>query len=284
MSDITLIGLGSMGSALGRALLKGGRSLTVWNRSPARMATLHSFGAVPASSAAHAIAASPVTVMCIADYAATRALMETPEVTARLPGSTIVQLSTGTPGEAREAEAYFHGRGAAYLDGAIMEFPERIGLADTMILFSGGQDAWQSCRRTIEPLGGDLRYLGTAAGAAAALDLALLTRTLAMALGVAHGARICIAESVDLTNYAAALVDGADSRSFAETMATGNFANPSATMNVWRHSLQRIRNHASDTAIGSDVPDFIEDIFARAVARGHGEHHVAALIKGLAAD
>jgi 3-hydroxyisobutyrate dehydrogenase-like beta-hydroxyacid dehydrogenase len=281
MTDITLIGLGSMGTALGKALLKGGRSLTVWNRSPARMVDMVSLGAAPATDTADAIAASQIAMVCIADYAVTRTLMKTPEVAAHLPGRTIVQLSTGTPAEAREAEAFFHDRGAAYIDGAIMAFPENVGLTDTMILFSGGQDAWQSCHQAIAPLGSDLRYVGTNAGAAAALDFALLTRTLAMVLGIAHGARVCATEGVDLAHYAAAVDNGNDPRLFVEAMASRNFTNPGATIHVWRHALQRIRDHARETAIGSDVPDFIEEIFSRAVSRGHGEHHVAALIDGL---
>ena len=37
MSEISMIGLGAMGSALARALLKSGHGLTVWNRSPQKM-------------------------------------------------------------------------------------------------------------------------------------------------------------------------------------------------------------------------------------------------------
>ena len=37
MSDITVIGLGKMGSALARAMKRAGHDLTVWNRSPAKM-------------------------------------------------------------------------------------------------------------------------------------------------------------------------------------------------------------------------------------------------------
>jgi 3-hydroxyisobutyrate dehydrogenase-like beta-hydroxyacid dehydrogenase len=40
MSDISTLGLGLMGSALARSLVNGGHSVTVWNRSPARMQPL----------------------------------------------------------------------------------------------------------------------------------------------------------------------------------------------------------------------------------------------------
>ena len=45
MTDISMIGLGAMGSALARAQIEAGHSVTVWNRSPQRMASLVAFGA-----------------------------------------------------------------------------------------------------------------------------------------------------------------------------------------------------------------------------------------------
>ncbi len=49
MSEITMIGLGAMGSALARALLKSGHELTVWNRTAQKMAPLVDLGQGPGS-------------------------------------------------------------------------------------------------------------------------------------------------------------------------------------------------------------------------------------------
>ena len=46
MSDISVIGLGAMGSALARALVKAGHGVTVWNRSRQKMEPLVGLGAV----------------------------------------------------------------------------------------------------------------------------------------------------------------------------------------------------------------------------------------------
>jgi 3-hydroxyisobutyrate dehydrogenase-like beta-hydroxyacid dehydrogenase len=46
MSEITVIGLGNMGSALARALLESGCAVTVWNRSLQKAAPLADNGAV----------------------------------------------------------------------------------------------------------------------------------------------------------------------------------------------------------------------------------------------
>src|SRR6266436_4648447 len=101
-----------MGSALALALVKAGRSVTIWNRSRAKAQSLAQLGAMPAESVSAAVAASPVVLVCINNYQTTQRLFEPPDVVGLLPGKTIVQLSTGSPKEARNAEAWFTSRSA----------------------------------------------------------------------------------------------------------------------------------------------------------------------------
>jgi len=139
MSEISVIGLGAMGSALARALVNGGRCVTVWNRTLEKASSLVSDGAVIAESAAMAVDASPVVITCISNYDVTRTILNTDEVAANLPGRVLVQLSTGSPQEARDSEAWARERGLQYLDGAIMAFPNQIGTPGATILVSGGE-------------------------------------------------------------------------------------------------------------------------------------------------
>lgn len=71
MSDVTMIGLGAMGSALALAYLRNGHGVSVWNRTTARMTSVGNEGAVPCETAWQAVRASPVTVICIDNYDAT---------------------------------------------------------------------------------------------------------------------------------------------------------------------------------------------------------------------
>jgi 3-hydroxyisobutyrate dehydrogenase-like beta-hydroxyacid dehydrogenase len=75
-SDVTMIGLGAMGSALARVFIGAGHSVTLWNRTAARMKPLTSRGATAAGSPADAAMASPICVICIDNYSATRSLIE----------------------------------------------------------------------------------------------------------------------------------------------------------------------------------------------------------------
>ena len=58
MSDVTVIGLGAMGSALARAELKAGHSVTVWNRSPDKITLLVDLGASGSTTFSDAIQAT----------------------------------------------------------------------------------------------------------------------------------------------------------------------------------------------------------------------------------
>ena len=68
---VSVIGLGLMGSALAEALLNAGHEVTVWNRTAAKAEPLTAKGARAAASAAEALAASGVTIVCLTNHAAT---------------------------------------------------------------------------------------------------------------------------------------------------------------------------------------------------------------------
>lgn len=281
MSDVSVIGLGSMGAALARALIKGGRSVTVWNRTPARAGPLVAAGAKRAESVAAAIAASPVTIICVDTYDSSKALLDEEAVRAALPGKTIVQLSTGTPQQARASEPWFTERGAAYLDGAIMGYPEHIGTSEGLVLFSGGEVAYERCKGDLALLGGHQRYLGPKIGAAAALDFALLTRELGSIIGALHGANICQAEGIGADVLASMILKGDAGRAAAKVIHAGSYAETGATIRTWAKAAATIRQHARDLGINDEVPGFILGLHERALAQGLGEEDIAAIVKVL---
>ena len=99
-------GLGAMGSALARALVARGHRVTVWNRTTDKASPRVSDGAVLAATPAVAVGASPVVIACVSNYDVTRAILGDDEVAAGLPGRGLIQLSTGSPQEARDSEVW----------------------------------------------------------------------------------------------------------------------------------------------------------------------------------
>ena len=277
-----------MGSALARALLAAGHGVTVWNRSPGKAEALVGLGAQQARSFAEALAASPVVLICIDNYASTRGLLETECLADPLAGRTIVNLTTGTPRDAEVLSVWVAAKGARYLDGAILCGPKEIGSKTGEVLISGDALAWQVAGPLLTCLAGKVRNVGQAVGAAAALDLAWLTMSYVQFIGVAHAASICRAQGIDLQEFidlfpadpAPADAD-ANTRELARIIRNGVYDQPTATLRVWGAALARIQMQARDAGIPSAIPDFIAGYFQRAVGMGLGQEEAIAIYKTL---
>lgn len=279
MLNVTMIGLGAMGSALAKTFIGAGHRVTVWNRTPSKMQSLVEQGAEGASSIYKAIAASPVIVTCIDNYYSSKNLISENNLGQYLSGRTLIQLSTGSPKEASEFEEFIRGFDCEYIDGAIMPYPDGIGKDDAKLLFAGPEETYSRCLPILKCLGGDLRYLGSNIRGAAALDMALLTRDLCCYLGVIHGSRICESEGIDVGEFAAMFPEGSLEREPVEVIHSDKFDEPGATLTVWDGALQRIQGQAKDSGINCEVPDFISSFFKRAIAAGYGAEDVASIIK-----
>ena len=281
MSTISVIGLGAMGSALARALQRAGHSLTVWNRSAEKMKPFVANGATGAASIGEAVMASPVMLVCVDSYDTTRSLLCTEDVIVHLAGRTTIQLSTGTPREAKESEEWFNRHDATYIDGAIECLPAAVGSADAQFLFAGSEAAYRAIDPLLKCLGGDRRYLGENIRAPATLDLAWLSQRLGQMIGGLHGICLCESENVGLDAFEAILPEGDRIRILASRIRNNNFLDPDATVSVWDAVSCRFTEQARDAGISSEFPDFAANIIRQAMQAGYGDEDVAAMVKVL---
>ena len=150
MSDISVVGLGSMGASLTRTLLAAGHDVSVWNRSADKAEPLVAVGAAWCVTLADALEASPVVLVCVRDYATTRQIFEDSGAAAGLGGRMLVQLSTGTPAEVATDAAWATSHDAEYLDGAILAAPPDIGSEDCQILIAGEDSIWRRCQPLLQ--------------------------------------------------------------------------------------------------------------------------------------
>ncbi|GHH27932.1 NAD(P)-dependent oxidoreductase [Streptomyces lanatus] len=195
-SAVTVIGLGPMGRTLAGTFLDAGLRVTVWNRTPGRDRDLVERGATSAASAAEAVAASPLTVVCVVNYDASDAVLRQDDVTDALKGRTVVNLTADTPARARDTAAWAAEHGIRYLDGAIMTPTTAIGTPDGVFLHSGPSDLYREHQDVLFALGGSHTHLGEDVGRAASYDIALLDIFWTAMAGYAHAVAIARAEGI----------------------------------------------------------------------------------------
>lgn len=198
--NITVIGLGQMGAALADAFLTAGHRTTVWNRTPGKADALVERGAVRADDVAGAVTASELVVVCVLDYAAVREVLA--PVADSLRGRVLVNLTTGSPEQARAEAEWAAEHGIGYLDGAVMTTPPGVGDSANMILYAGGPGLLAEHRAALAVLG-DPVDLGEDAGSAALYDAGLLGLMWSVFGGWLHATALTGADGVPARDFTA---------------------------------------------------------------------------------
>ena len=283
MTDVSVIGMGLMGSALGKAFLDKGSDVTVWNRTESKCGPLVKQGALAAPTVTEAIAASSLSVMCISDYHATDTLLEPEEVRPALAGRTIIQLSSGTPQEARDSEIWMTERGAAYLDGAILAFPRNIGTPEATILVSGSRGVFEEHQDTLGSLG-TIVFVGEKVGLASTNDTAVLSFFMSALTGFLHGALIFESEGLSVKDFLVLAesvmpVVGAELRRITDRVKAGNYDETDAEINAWAGGVDHLVQVSLENQISGEVPGFLSKIMQEAISAGHGKHDIAGLME-----
>ncbi|GAA3869352.1 NAD(P)-dependent oxidoreductase [Streptomyces sedi] len=264
-TPVTVLGLGPMGRALAAAFAAAGHPVTVWNRTPGKADGLD---AAVATTAAEASAASPLVVVCVINYEAARSVLD-PEA---LRGRTLVNLTGGSPEQARDTARWAEEHGIAYLDGVIMT---PVGGPDAVVLYGGPAEVHAAHEATLAALGGKPTHVGEDPGRAAGFNMALLDFFWTSMFGVVHAFRLASAEGIapgELNGYAqvmSGLLPGMVD-AVAEHVAAGRFPGDESSLDssasVLDDVLDTIRANGLDDAMLAAGRAAVR----RAVDAGHG--------------
>jgi 3-hydroxyisobutyrate dehydrogenase-like beta-hydroxyacid dehydrogenase len=279
---ILMVGLGAMGSVLARLLLEKGKTITVWNRSEEKTLPLRAIGAAYTQDISEAVAANDIILICLHDYKATEQALQG----ISLKGKTVVQLSTGTPEDARLMAASFGARGAAYLDGAILATPSQMGTANTPIFLSGSRTAWTTSEAILRILGGGLSYFGEAPGAAAAWDLAALSSMFGMMIGFLNGARIIESEDLQVSDLGNMILNiapvlGQMIKDTADDIQQQKYDNPQSSLDICAGTFDLMVRLSSENKLDARFAQFAQQMFRKGQDAGYGQQRISALMKTL---
>jgi 3-hydroxyisobutyrate dehydrogenase-like beta-hydroxyacid dehydrogenase len=279
--SLTLLGLGAMGTALARAWLAAGHSLTVWNRTPARTEPLVAEGAQAAATPAEAITANTLIVLCLLDDDSVGQVLDGIDLT----GKDIVNLTTSTPHSARARAEWASSGGARFLDGGIMAVPPMIGVPDSggYVFYSGSRDLFETHRETLT-VPAAANYVGEDAGFAALHDVALLSAMTGMFAGIAHAFALIRKEDIAPKDFAPLLVDwltvmAPAVHETAEHLQTGDYtkgvtSNLAMMVEGNKTLLRTAEQQGASPALLTPFMDLME----RRLAEGHADEGTTGVI------
>jgi 3-hydroxyisobutyrate dehydrogenase-like beta-hydroxyacid dehydrogenase len=281
-TTVSFLGLGNMGSALVRAALSAGYPATVWNRSPAKATPLVDVGGRVVSTAAEAVDAGRLIVVCLFDHRSVHDVLD--PLADHLVGRHLLNLTTTTPEGARELARWAASVGAGYLDGGIMATPDMIGTPASSILYSGSHQLYDDHHDLLE-LWGTPEYFGDDAGMASLYDLALLSAMYVMFAGFFHGAAMVGAAGVPAKEFAIRAAPWLQAMTgglagYADVIDGGDYSVP-GQQSLEFSDITDIIDASRDQGINTELVDVVQKLIQRQIDAGYGRDGFARVIESI---
>ncbi|MCM0678363.1 NAD(P)-binding domain-containing protein [Micromonospora phytophila] len=282
--QVSVLGLGAMGSALAAALVKAGNTTTVWNRSAGKADNLVAQGAQAAATAGDAVRASRLVIACLLDHASVHEVLD--PLAGQLAGRTLINVTTTSPEQSREMAAWAADARIAYLDGGIMAVPPMIGQPGSSILYSGSAAVFDQYKPLLDLWGGST-YFGEDPGLASLYDLALLAGMYVMFAGFMQGAAMVAPAGVTAGAFAVMAAPW-------QTAMTGAFQGFAAVIDGGDYTVEGqqslefsdvalggILAASADQGISTEVLAMVQRLMQRQIDAGHGKEGFARIIESI---
>ena len=283
--QIGFAGLGAMGAPLARTLLRAGKQVLLWNRSPEKAEALVRAGAGGTQATCLAdFAACGVVFTCLAlpEHVRTVAAGAAGLYAAMRPGSVHVECSTIAPDTARELAEAAAAKGIAYVQCTLGKTPAHAERGEAP-LFIGGPAAVVEPLKDLFACMGAPNYVGSVEAACAVKLISNLVGMTNLAV-LAEGLKLGDKAGLDRQTLLALLAD-TGARSFqmdvrGPWLAEEDFA-PRFGLDL---ALKDVRLGCSMAAGWGMEPALMRgalELFTQASAGGHGKEDCAAVITAM---
>ncbi|KAL2830396.1 hypothetical protein BJY01DRAFT_260894 [Aspergillus pseudoustus] len=279
-TNVTVIGLGAMGTALAAAFLEKRYPTSIWNRTAARAAPLIDKGAQLSSSVSAAYDSSDIVIFCVLNNSIVQELLR--QDATRLKGKIIINSTNGTLQEARGLSEFVQAHGAQYLHAAVMAVPTQIGTDHGFIIYSGHEGAYDSIRAHLSILGED-KYIGSDPGSASLHDSALLSGVYGVFSGFLHAA-VLVSSQQDKTaagfmdmyvKFITSMMDYL--RALARQIDNGNYEPLGSSLRIQVDALKNICEVTESQGLSSELLKPIQALVEKGLGAGHSNSDISAL-------
>ena len=280
---VSVIGLGAMGSGIALTLIEGGFTVSVWNRSRAKVDALVASGAIGCNEPGEALDANTHVIVCVSDYAVWQHIIQEHKLASHFEDTCIIQLTTGTIDDVQTHASFIEDKGGHIVEGAVMCYPRHLGTDEAALLLSGSPDVLHECAPILSALDANWTSLGEDINQPSVLSRSLMSGLTGALMGLVNGAAICRAGGVPLDvfmkfNEGTNSILLAEQRRIIEAIRDGRTEENEASIKAWREGNQALNSVAASLGTDLTLQNAIQEVFQEGGRRGLDEHDLSALV------
>ena len=196
MSHVAVLGLGSMGSGMARALLKAGHAVTVFNRTRSKAQALGEAGATVADSPAEAVRGAEVVLLSLTDEAAVEDILFGQLAGGLRLDQPVIDTTTVSPAFAREAARRSKELGLRRIEACVVGNPIMASSGHLRVFTAGAYSDTDAVRDVLAAFSQSVFYLG-GVGQASSLKLAFNVLLGVQTTGLAEAVALAEAGGLD---------------------------------------------------------------------------------------
>jgi 3-hydroxyisobutyrate dehydrogenase-like beta-hydroxyacid dehydrogenase len=282
---VGFIGLGNMGSAIARNLIKKGHTLTVYNRTRSRAEPFASLGARIAETPSETATDAEVLISMLADDAAVENVIFAPgnAIAALAAGAVHISMSTISVGLSRRLAASHREKQQHYLASPVFGRPDAAAAAKLFIIAAGPAEQIERCRPLFDAIGQKTFIAGEEAHAANVIKLAgnfLITTVIeSLAEAFAFGRKFGVDPHAFLDILTNSLFTAPVYQNYGSMIASDNFEPAGFKLPLGLKDNRLLLAAAEEAAAPMPMASLIHDRFVSALARGLGESDWAAIAR-----
>jgi len=281
--DVAFIGLGTMGEAMARNILKAGHRLTVHNRTRAKEESLAAEGAGRAASPQEAAAQAEVIIICVSDTPDVEAVIlgEDGVIQGAKAGSVVVDMSTISPAATRKMSAALAEKGVGMLDAPVSGGTEGAKNGTLTVMIGGKESDLKKAMPVLETMGKSITHIGSS-GAGQMCKAINQTIISGIYMGVAEGVVLGLKAGLDMEKVVQALGGGL-AGSWILANRSGNMIRNTYPLgfriSLHRKDLRIALGAAGELGVTLPLAALAEQAANGLVARGHGDEDSSALAR-----
>ncbi len=282
---VGFIGLGNMGSAIARNLIKAGHELRVYNRTQSRAEPFASLGARIAETPSEAAADAEVLITMLADDGALEAVIFEPgnAIKALPAGAVHISMSTISVALSRRLAEAHRERKQHYVAATVFGRPDVAAAGKLWVVVAGPAEQVERFRPLFDAIGQKTFMAGEEAHAANVIKLSgnfLITTVIeSLAEAFAFGRKSGVDPHTFLDILTNSLFPGPLYQTYGNMIAADRFEPAGFKLPLGFKDNRLLLAAAEEAKVPMPMASLVHDRFVAALARGLGESDWAAIAR-----